>query len=333
MNCQLYTYDEEGLTIDKFNDSEVVQKYDLSKLTREKSHWLNFHSLDNKDAISELFDAHGFHRLTLEDVYTEKHRPKLEEFGDYIFFSIQSALPVEENATTLNQEQISFILGKNFLISLQEKHSDHFPEVRERLEQGIGMIRKRGTDFLLFRLLDAIVDNYFEVLEHNTKVIEELELKVLRDTSEETLMKVEKIKRNLIELRRIVVPLKDIALQLEKSNSDLISSENAHYFYDLKDNCLSALDEIDSSKNVLESLSNLYYAAQGQKMNEIMKLLTIVSTIFIPLTFIAGVYGMNFDHMPELKMKFGYFIVWGVMIVIAVLLWFYFRSKGWIKNK
>lgn len=333
MNCQLYSYNQDELDFQKFNESDVLNFYDSEKLSRDHSYWLNFHSLADKDAISAFFDAHAFHRLTLEDVYTEKHRPKLEEFNNYIFFSIQSALPVQENATTLNQEQISFILGKNFLISLQEKHSDHFPDVRERLEQGIGMIRKKGTDFLLFRLLDAIVDNYFEVLEHNTKIIQELELKVLRDTKEETLQQVEKIKRNLIELRRIVVPLKDIALQLEKSTNDLISKDNAHYFYDLKDNCLSALDEIDANKNVLESLSNLYYAAQGQKMNEIMKLLTIVSTIFIPLTFVAGIYGMNFDYMPELKMKLGYFIVWGIMLLIAVLLWFYFRSKGWIKNK
>lgn len=333
MNCQLYAYNQDEIDFQKFNESEVLDFYSSEKLSKDHSYWLNFHSLTNKEAISAFFDAHGFHRLTLEDVYTEKHRPKLEEFSNYIFFSIQSALPMEENDTTLNQEQISFILGDNFLISLQEKHSDHFPDVRERLEQGIGMIRKKGSDFLLFRLLDAIVDNYFEVLEHNTKIIQELELKVLRDTKEETLQQVEKIKRNLIELRRIVVPLKDIALQLEKSTNDLIAKDNAHYFYDLKDNCLSALDEIDANKNVLESLSNLYYAAQGQKMNEIMKLLTIVSTIFIPLTFIAGVYGMNFTNMPELKMKLGYFIVWGVMLLIAVLLWFYFRSKGWIKNK
>lgn len=331
--CQLYSYNLEDFSFKTFEEGEVLENYNKTTLTKDRTHWLNYHSLTKKDEINDLFEAQGFHKLTLEDVYTENHRPKLEEFESYIFFSIQSALPIQENAVRLNQEQISFILGDGFLVSLQEKHSDHFVDVRERIEQDIGLIRHKGSDFLLFRLLDAIVDNYFEVLENNTQTIQDLERKVLRDTSEETLHMVERVKRNLTDLRRIVVPLKDIAMQLEKSNNDLISKENAHYFYDLKDNCMSALDEIDANKNMLEGLTNLYYAAQGQKMNEIMKLLTIVSTIFIPLTFIVGVYGMNFDYMPELKLKFGYFIVLGLMLIIAIALWFYFRSRGWIDKK
>lgn len=332
-NCQLYTYDNDEVKFEEFQETEVLNYFNTSGKTKGKFYWLNYHSLRDQDAISELFEEHHFHRLTLEDVFTEKHRPKLEEFDSYIFFSIQSVLPTNGESSNMFQEQISFILGKNYVISLQEKRSDHFPEIRDRLNAGIGLIRKKGPDFLLFKLLDAIVDNYFEVLDHNAKVIQDLEFKVMRDTSEETLLRVEDLKRSLIQLRGIVVPLKDITMQLEKSTNRFISADNAHYFSDLKDNCLSALDEIDANKNILESLSNLYYAAQGQKMNEIMKVLTIVSTIFIPLTFIAGVYGMNFKNMPELQMEYGYYIVWGVMIVIAVLLWFYFRSKGWIKNK
>lgn len=330
--CQLYTYNATSLELIRENESYFTRTFKVGELDKKNTYWLNYHSLASKEEISCLMEEQGLHRLTIEDVFTEKHRPKLEEFDNYIFFTIQSALPSGLHEWSLVQEQISFVLGKNYLISLQEKKSDHFPEVRKRLESDIGMIRQRGADFLLFKMLDAIVDNYFEVLDHITELIRTLEIKVFKDTSEDTLKEVEVLKKQLTELRRIVVPLRDIAMQLEKSENSFIASDNLHYFNDLKDNCLSIIDEIDTNKNVLDSLTNLYYASQGQKMNEIMKLLTIVSTIFIPLTFIAGVYGMNFVHMPELKLKYGYYIIWGVMIIISVALWFYFKSKGWLRR-
>ena len=271
-------------------------------------------------------------KLSIEDIFKEKHRPKLEEYPNYLFFSIRSALPDEKNIFILEQEQISFILGEHYLISFQAKKSDHFTDVRMRIEKKRGKIRVKGPDFLLFRMLEAIIDNYFEVLEHITDTIEDLELRMLNNTTSDTLKMIELQKRKLNELRKIVIPLKEATSQLEKSHSPLIDAANHYYFTDLRENCLSVLEEIDSNKQILDGMNNLYYAIQGQRMNEIMKLLTIISAIFIPLTFIAGIYGMNFKNIPELETQNGYFITIGVMLLVAILSIFYFKKRGWLKR-
>jgi len=251
-----------------------------------------------------------------------------------MFFSIRSALPPQELDAVLQQEQISFILGKNYLISFQTKKSDHFTDVRDRIEKKRGKIRFKGPDFLLFRMLDAIIDNYFEVLEDITDSIQLLELKLLRSANSDILKLIEFEKRKLIELRKIVLPLKDVTFQLEKMQSPFLESDNRHYFADLKENCLAVLEEIDANKQILEGMANLYYAVQGQRMNEIMKVLTVVSAIFIPLTFIVGVYGMNFKYMPELEYPYGYYTVVVVMFAIAIGLLFLFIKRGWLtRNK
>jgi magnesium transporter len=271
-------------------------------------------------------------RLSVEDIYTEKRRPKLEEYPNYMFFSIRSALPHENNTFVLQQEQISFVLGKNYLISFQERSSDHFTDVRDRIEKKRGKIRIKGPDFLLFRMLDAIIDNYFEVLEDITDNIEKLESKLIRNPTGDTLKLIEFQKRKLIELRKIVLPLKDVTNQLEKLRSPFLAEDNHHYFSDLKENCMGVLEEIDANKQILEGMANLYYAAQGQRMNEIMKVLTVVSAIFIPLTFIAGVYGMNFKYMPELDYPYGYYTVIAGMIVLGAGLFIFFLKRGWLKK-
>jgi magnesium transporter len=328
---QLYEYNETNVVLKKMTVSEAVSSFDFHTIDKSVVSWLNFHTIEPRTDIEHFFEKQGFHRLTLDDVYTERHRPKLEEFNDYLFFSIQSALPKDKNGK-LAVEQISFILGERFLISFQERSSDHFKEVRARIEQKIGKIRERSSDFLLFRLLDAIIDNYFEALDDIIELNEELETRVLKDTSSSMLTRIELQKQKLIELRKIVIPMRDIAVQLEKTQNPLISDIVLPYYSDLKDNCLSILDDIDTHRQVLEGLSNIYFAAQGQKMNEIMKVLTIVSTIFIPLTFIVGVYGMNFRYMPELDKPNGYFIVWGIMVVLALLMAIFFFRKGWLKK-
>jgi magnesium transporter len=295
--------------------------------------WLNFHGLQDRDNIEKLCEHLSIERLSVEDIYTEKRRPKLEEYPHYMFFSVRSALPDDNNTFILQQEQISFILGKNYLISFQDKSSDHFLDVRDRIERKRGKIRFKGPDFLLFRMLDAIVDNYFEVLEDITESIEKLEYKLLRSANSDTLKMIEFQKRKLIELRKIVLPLKDVTFQLDKMHSPFLEAENHHYFSDLKENCLAVLEEIDANKQILEGMANLYYAVQGQRMNEIMKVLTVVSAIFIPLTFIAGVYGMNFKHMPELEYPYGYYTVVGAMFLIAATLLTIFVKRGWLKRK
>lgn len=328
--CQLYKYDNEFFLLSKNSPEYFAKEFVSSEIQHDRVVWLNYHSLENKVAIEQLCDSLHIDKLTIEDIYKEKSRPKLEEYPNYLFFSVRSALPDEDNINLLEQEQISFILGKHYLISFQEKSSDHFITVRDRIEKKRGKIRVKGPDFLLFRMLEAIIDNYFEVLENITETIERLETNLLRESNSLTLKLIELQKRKLIELRKIVMPLKEVTSQLEKANNTYIEKENHYYFTDLKENCLTVLEEIDVNKQVLDGLTNLYYAIQGQKMNEIMKTLTIVSAIFIPLTFIVGVYGMNFENMPELRYKYGYYTIVALMFIIAIVLVIYFRKIGWL---
>lgn len=333
LSCQLYRYDQEFFLVTR-NTPEFFAT-EFIEIARDESQvtWLNYHYLANREPIEKLCEHLHIERLSVEDIYTEKKRPKLEEYANYMFFSVRSALPAESNIFVLQQEQISFILGKNYLISFQQKSSEHFTDVRDRIEKKRGKIRSKGADFLLFRMLDAIVDNYFEVLVDITDSIEKLEMKLIRVANSDTLKMIEFQKRKLIELRKIVLPLKDVAFQLEKTQSQFINSDNHPYFADLKENCLAVLEEIDANKQILEGMANLYYAIQGQRMNEIMKVLTVVSAIFIPLTFIVGVYGMNFKYMPELEYKYGYYTIVAIMFAISISLLLFFVKRGWLKRK
>jgi magnesium transporter len=331
LNCQLYDYDSESYILTKNTVDFYAEYFAEQQKQNDKTHWLNFHSIEQKDQIEKLCKNLEIESLTFEDIYKEFKRPKLEEYNNYLFFKIKSALP-QENSSEFQQENISFIVGAKYLISFQEKSSDHFPDVRDRIEKKRGKIRLKGTDFLLFRLLEAIIDNYFEALDDIVGSIESLESKIIRHPHSDTLKKIEVQKRKLIELRKIVFPMREITSQLEKMHSPFLKKENHYFFVELKDNCLTILDEIDANKQILDGMANLYYAIQGQKMNEIMRLLTIISSIFIPLTFLVGVYGMNFKFMPELEMKYGYYITWGIMVLIASVLLFYFRKVGWLKR-
>ena len=330
--CQLYKYDKEFYFISKESPEYFAHEFLQNAIDPDYVSWLNYHDLTERIHIEHLCDHLAIDRLSVEDIYTEKRRPKIEEYQNYIFFSIRSALPSSDLEAILTQEQISFILGNNYLISFQTKSSDHFTDVRDRIVKKRGKIRLKGPDFLLFRMLEAIVDNYFEVLEGITDAIQMLELKVLRSANSENLKMIEFEKRKLVELRKIVLPLKDVTFQLEKMQSPFLQVENRYYFADLKENCLAVLEEIEANKQILEGMANLYYAVQGQRMNEIMKVLTVVSAIFIPLTFIVGVYGMNFKYMPELEYPYGYYTVVGIMFSISITLLFVFIKRGWLKR-
>jgi magnesium transporter len=328
--CQLYKYDTDSFFMKKDSPNYFAKNFVAAEIDSTKVAWLNYHDISNRQEIEKLCENLTIEKMSVDDIYTSKHRPKVEEYGNYVFFSIRSALSRERKDLPLEQEQISFILGKNYLVSFQEKKSDHFVTVRDRLSVPMGKIRTKGADYLLFRMLDAIIDNYFEVLDDITENVEKLETLVFRSSRSENLKRIELEKRKLVELRKIVIPMKDVATYLEKAKNEFIDSNNYYYFSDLKDNCLSVLDEIEVNKHVLDGVTNLYYAVQGQRMNEIMKLLTVVSAIFIPLTFIVGLYGMNFEYIPELKIKNGYFYTLGLMGLIVVILIFYFKKRGWL---
>lgn len=331
-SCQLYKYQNDFYLATTETPAFFAQEFHLDQLDHDYISWLNLHDLSDRDSINKLCQNLAIDPLTIEDIFTEKRRPKLEEYKDYMFFSIRSALPTAAGSTNLQQEQISFVLGANYLVSFQDKSSMHFGDVRDRIEKKRGKIRSKGSDFLLFRMLDAIIDNYFEVLESSTLSIEALEYQIKHSKTNNVLQHIESEKRKLIELRKIVLPLKDVTFQLDKLDNTLLDSSNRHHFSELKENCYEVLEEIDANKQILDGMSNLYYAVQGQRMNEIMKVLTIVSSIFIPLTFIVGVYGMNFKHMPELEYQYGYYTVIGVMLLIGLSLLVYFSRKGWLKK-
>lgn len=328
---QHYRYNAEILTITKENEEYFVNHFSPEK-EPGTMHWLNFHSMVEKENILRLCDYLGIDKLIQEDLFTGTKRPRLEEYEGYVFFSILSALPTKASEFDLKKERISFLMGRNYLISFQEKSSDHFPEVRERLELKKGKLRFKGPDFLLYRMLEAIVDNYFEVLDEIAVTTETLESLVIRYPKSDILRRIEWQKRKLVELRKILSPIRELVAQMERIENPLFISDNGHYFQDLKDGCVGAIEEIDSQKLILEGLINLYYAAQGQKMNEIMKVLTIISAVFIPLTFIVGVYGMNFEYMPELEWKNGYWFAWGVMILVAIGMTVIFWRRGWLRR-
>lgn len=330
--AQLYKYNLDTYSLEKNSEDYFAENFNPFE-DMNSTYWLNFHSVKNKEAIHKLCDKLCVDKILQEDLFAQSKRTRLEEYSEYVFFSIVSALPKEGvNNYDLKKERISFIIGDNYLISFQEKQSDHFPTVRERIEYKRGKIRFKGPDFLLFRMLEAIIDNYSEVVEEIGGNIEMLDKLVLRNPKSEVLRKVEWEKRKLLDLRKIVFPMKELMGQLDRVENELIIEDNIHYFRELKDTCYSLIEEIEAKKQMLDGVANLYYAIQGQRMNEIMKVLTVTSAIFIPLTFVVGVYGMNFENMPELTWKYGYHLIWGIMIFISAVLIFIFWKRGWLKR-
>lgn len=322
--CQLYTFNPDVYTVEENNlDLDQIKK----DLSAEKVFWLNFHRIPDTDELMELSHLFKIHRTTREDISGLSERPKVEEFDDYLFFSLASFVPSKKGVSTT--EQISFILSENFLISIQERKSDHFSTVRERIINNTGILRSKKSDYLLYRLLDCILDNYFTVLEKISAEIESLDFEATSSPTPDVLNKIEQNKRILIHLRKLIHPIKEIVSRLDIGFPKFINSDNEPYFRDIKDTAQSLLDEVDTNKQILDSLTQLYYATLSHRMNEIMKVLTMVGAIFIPLTFIAGIYGMNFTNMPELEWKYSYFVAWGVMITLAVVLMIYFKRKKW----
>lgn len=326
--CQFYHYDEHSLSIYNDTKASVIDKWDSTVFTSEAVNWLNFHSLDDKDIIEKGMEDVGLHPMTVEDIYDTINRPKVEEFENYLYFSIRALVGSHDDY--LRSEQISFTLGENFLISFQEKPADHFTEVRDRISKAKGRIRSKGNDYLLYKLLEAIIDSYFDEVEAITDKNEILDKQIAESQSQELFQKIEKQKRRLIKLRKIVFPVRELLNRLEKVQTSYIDDTNKSYFTDLKESCLSVMDELDTQKVFLESITNIYYAAQGQKMNEIMKVLTIVGAIFMPLTFIAGIYGMNFEVMPGTKGEAPFWICIGSMAVLAIIMILYFKKRKWI---
>ena len=291
--------------------------------------WINIDGLHEVDIIEKLGTHFGIHPLTLEDIVNTEQRPKIEDMGEYLFI-ILKMMSYNRSENRVEAEQVSLIIGHNVVISFQEKMGDVFQGVRERIRFSKGRIRKMGSDYLAYALIDAIVDHYFIVLEEVGDQIENLEDEVMTRPTTETMQTLQKIKRRLLFLRKAVWPLREVISSLERGESKMIMKQSKPYFRDLYDHTIQVVDMVETMRDMNAGMFDMYLSSISNKMNEVMKVLTIIATIFIPLTFIAGIYGMNFDYMPELKWQWGYFGVWGVMALLFIGMMFYFRRKKWL---
>lgn len=291
--------------------------------------WINVEGLHNVANIQKLGDCYGFHPLVLEDILNTDQRPKMEDFEEYIYIVLKMLHDGKSSETVA--EQISLILGSNFVISFQEGiEGDVFNSIRERIRTGKGRVRSMGADYLAYSLIDAIVDNYFVILEKMGERIEDMEDELVKAPRTETLQEIHTLKREMIFLRKAVWPLREVINSLQRGESSLIKESTRIYLRDVYDHTIQVIDAIETSRDMLSGMLDIYLSSISNRMNEIMKFLTIVGTIFIPLTFIVGVYGMNFEHMPELKWRWGYFGLWAVMSGIAVFMLLYFKRKKWL---
>ena len=308
-------------------------------LDTESVTWVDVKGLGSEDILLRLGHVFKLHPLVLEDVVNVPQRPKVEEYDDQILI-IARMVVLKESGTGFYSEQVSFILGKHYLLSVQEEpEHDCFGMVRDRIRSAKGTICKRRADYLAYALLDAIIDGFFPILEVYGENIEELEDEVVASPTRQTLEKIHSVKRELLLLRRSIWPLRDaINSLIRDSDSDLINDDVRIYLRDCYDHTVQVLDMVETYRELAASLMDVYLSSVSNRMNEIMKVLTVISTIFIPLTFVAGVYGMNFNpdksplNMPELNWYWGYPLCWGVMIAIALALIVFFKRKGWFEN-
>jgi magnesium transporter len=315
-----YNKDQYGKYCDK--NPETL----LKELKPDRVNWINLDGLNNQDIIEKLQSHFQLHYLLIEDVLNDQ-RPKSEEYDDYFFFTLKMLYRIDESG--IDYEQISFVLGKNYLISFQEKEGDFFDGFRDRIKQDLGKVRKKQADYLMYRLIDIIIENYYNVLDKIGDIVEEIEENVYENPTNKTFNRIQKLKKELIYLRKAVYPLRDALGKIIKGESEFIEEENLRYYSDVYDHVVHLLDSLDTYKDLTNSLLDIHINAMNTRMNEVMKVLTVISTIFMPLTFIVGVYGMNFDYMPELRWHWGYFTVLGSMGLIVVGMLYYFKRKKW----
>lgn len=326
INISVLDYNSEKAEICTIGSIEECFPYKDSKSIS----WINVEGTKNKELLQKLDEHFGIHPLVIDDVENLSQRPKMEDYGDYLFFIIKM-IAIDEKTLDMVNEQVGIILGKNYLISFQEgKEGDIFEAVRERILNNKGKIRKTGTDYLLYKLIDAVIDNYFNVLEVIGEKIEDLEEELVNHPSTEILHRIQLLKKEMIYLRKSVWPLREAVSNLERVESSLVHSSTRFYFRNLYDHTIQVIDSVESLRDILSGMLDIYLSSISNRLNEVMKVLTIISTIFIPLTFVVGLYGMNFKYMPELSHPWGYPVVLGILVCISIAMLLFFRRKRWI---
>lgn len=323
MTASILEYNETAL-----NERKLEEPYDYSGALENGVKWINIDGIQDTAVLEKLGRDFSLHPLVLEDMLNTEQRPKLEDYGDYLYIVIRN-LYIAGSGGGIETEHQSVLLGDGFVISVGEKENDFFRNVRERIVNG-GRIRKLGADYLAYALLDTIVDYYFDVLESLGERIEKAEEKLVSKPDSNTLKNINGLKRDMLFLHRSIWPLREVAGLLERGDSRLVQDPTRVYIRDLYDHVIQSLDTTEIYRDILSGMLDIYLSSLSNRMNEIMKVLTVISTIFIPLTFLAGVYGMNFRFMPELGWRWGYPASLAVMAVIAAAMLAFFRRKKWL---
>ncbi len=289
--------------------------------------WINLDGIHDERVIAEIGERFNIHSLTVEDIVNTGQRPKFEDFDNYLFIVLKM---LEYSRAIMKTEQVCMILGANYVITLQEKPGDVFSTVRDRIRGCKGRIRREKADYLAYALIDAVVDSYFLIIESIGDMIETVEDQVTLNPVPEIISRIHRFKRALLFMRRTVWPLREEIALLEKSGSELVGESTSIFFRNLYDHTIQVIDTIETYRDIVSSMHDTYLSSVSNRMNEVMKVLTIIATIFIPLTFITGVYGMNFRNMPELYWKYGYWVALGFMLIISTGMLIFFRKKKWI---
>ncbi len=323
---RILDYDEQGVREkDKALLDECVPFRDTATVT-----WIDIEGLHDIAMLDQLGQCYGLHSLILEDILNTDQRPKTDDMESYIYVVLKM-LDFEPTTLEIVSEQVSVVFGRNYVISLQEgREGDLFEPLRERIRGGKGRMRKLGPDYLAYALLDTIIDHYFVILEKFAERIELLEEELVSDPRPETLHQIHRLKREMIFLRKSAWPLREVVNALEKSESDLIRPATKIFLRDIYDHAIHIVDSIESYREMLSSMLDIYLSSVSNRMNQVMKVLTIIATIFMPLTFLAGIYGMNFKFMPELGWRWGYPLVLLVMAGAAGAMVYFFKKKNWL---
>jgi len=320
-----FEYDEADLSRDTLGVPEEA----ASSLASAKTSWINVDGVHEVEQIQGIGAGFGLHPLVIEDIVHTGQRPKVEDYESQLFVVLRM-LRWSEQTEQIDDEQVSLVLGPSWVLSFQEREGDVFDPVRERLVSNRGRIRRYGSDYLAYALIDAVVDHYFSILETLGDRIESLGEEMTENPKREDLQAIRHLKRELLFMRKSVWPLREVLGSIQRDESELIQESTRLYFRDVYDHTIQIIDTVETFRDMVSGLMDLYLSSISNRMNEVMKVLTIIATIFIPLSFVAGLYGMNFAFMPELQWRFGYFAILGVMFTIGVGMLFYFRRRKWL---
>jgi magnesium transporter len=318
-------YDEQN-----FQEKQVATVEECFAFKRTPTvSWINIDGIHDASIIEKLGEHFDLHPLVLEDILATGQRPKYEDYDNYIY-TVLKMLSYDDKDEMIRSEQVSLVLGSNFVISFQESVGDVFEQIRDRLRNDKGRIRKMASDYLAYALIDAVVDGYFVILEKLGEKIEYMEERLVAEPTNKTVQQIHSVKRELVFLRRSVWPLRELINGLEKTESSLIKKSTDVYLRDVYDHTIQVIDTVETFRDMVSGMLDIYLSSLSNRMNAVMKVLTIIATIFIPLTFISGVYGMNFKYMPELEWRWGYAAVLLVMAAVAVIMLIYFKKKKWL---